>query len=489
MFYRADTLQQFNLTVPQTWDEVLEAARAVHMNVDTDGDGKGDMLGACFALNVGPLSSEWGLAAHAPQPACLGGTSGETSCCVAAMAGPSTHVLLAQCRAAGQCAGSFLLLSTAASYIQSSGTASGLFLDPTAVPPRPLADNQGMLTALRFWRDIMQFSKLSTTCTASSPDFQAGRCLLTITWSVVPWGGPCEGSQGGARCAPALRCRHPSVLRPHLERRRGNEFKATRSGNVSKPGMVGVAPIPGSTHVVDRTTGELVKCTQRLCPYGKAYTNPRTGEQVRLVMMERRRSARRTALPRKENRSPCPTCRASQGWVNTSPFPAFGGWTAAVSAFSTSARQLSAYKFFTFMTNAANSWEDVLDERSGVDPVRDDHLTSEQHEERRPACVVALLEQLCRVQVSLRQRGMPCLVLVTWSQTWTGGCKPATTAASPRATCRPCSSRSAAATSPSTPAWCVQPSSCALCTALRWWCIHVHEGACACTAAGGRRTT
>ncbi len=65
-----------------------------------------------------------------------------------------------------------------------------------------------------------------------------------------------------------------------------------------------------------------------------------------------------------------------QGFVNTAPYPAFGGWTAGVSARSSPVQQLKAFQFFAYLTNPDNSWADVLSPTSTVDPFRDDHMNS-----------------------------------------------------------------------------------------------------------------
>ncbi|GFH33239.1 guanylate cyclase domain-containing protein, partial [Haematococcus lacustris] len=61
-------------------------------------------------------------------------------------------------------------------------------------------------------------------------------------------------------------------------------------------------------------------------------------------------------------------------WVNTAPFPAFGGWTASVAASSPPEVQLATLTFFAYLTSPNNSWADVLDVSGSVDPFRQQHL-------------------------------------------------------------------------------------------------------------------
>jgi ABC-type glycerol-3-phosphate transport system substrate-binding protein len=55
LYYRKDLFHRYSIAVPQTWDDMLAVAK--YMNgTDTNGDGKPDMLGACFDIRPGKCS-------------------------------------------------------------------------------------------------------------------------------------------------------------------------------------------------------------------------------------------------------------------------------------------------------------------------------------------------------------------------------------------------------------------------------------------------
>ncbi len=177
----------------------------------------------------------------------------------------------------------------------------------------------------------------------------------------------CQPTPGSPCCTRT----HP----PH----RGDNFKLNRKYLSKWPQLVGISPLPGSAQVVDRATGRLVPCTPQLCPYATEHVDARTKQKVRELGVTATQWAECPSAPHHRHTSR----RANnhrfsllQVWVNTVPFAALGGWTGAVSAFTTPARQLNVFRFLAFLTSPANSWEDVLNFESGVDPFRDEHLTS-----------------------------------------------------------------------------------------------------------------
>ncbi len=178
MYYRQDVLQRFNLTVPQTWDDVLEVARAVHMKVDTDGDGQGDMAATCFHIAgerraaTRARSRWWATLFHRSARRARGAQCETLTGCDCPC----------QWAHAGRCMGNFMLPAVIASYLQYGGTDNGFYFDPATVPPRPLADNEGVLAALRFWRDLAPYMANSPICAPSAADFRAGKCALTFSW-------------------------------------------------------------------------------------------------------------------------------------------------------------------------------------------------------------------------------------------------------------------------------------------------------------------
>lgn len=167
---------------------------------------------------------------------------------------------------------------------------------------------------------------------------------------------------------------------------------------------LGVAPLPGSTQVLDRRTNQLKSCTgPAVCPFAK---------QTRLA-------------------------NGTTAWVNYAPYSAFGGWSAAISSLGgwhrpadcwvwlplaasltpTSARRATSmwhtrcrasapfpcahthtnsflfaassylaassqqrhrvYQFYSYIAQPNNSWHDVLDPNSGIDPSRRSQLETE----------------------------------------------------------------------------------------------------------------
>ncbi len=91
--------------------------------------------------------------------------------------------------------------------------------------------------------------------------------------------------------------------------------------------MVGAVILPGSTQVLDRDTGGLVACDETTCPF------------------------------------------AING-VNHAPFAAFGGWSGAINAGADDTVKNAAYDFFSYMSQPAQSNEDVTIGKTGFNPYR-----------------------------------------------------------------------------------------------------------------------
>ena len=100
---------------------------------------------------------------------------------------------------------------------------------------------------------------------------------------------------------------------------------------------IGVAPTPGSTHVYNRETKQLEKCTVESCPFGVHYPDI--------------------------------------GIVNQSPYSAFGGWMGGVSNEVANSQKKAAADFLSYISNPNQSLQDVLpNERSNfVEPYRYSH--------------------------------------------------------------------------------------------------------------------
>jgi multiple sugar transport system substrate-binding protein len=90
---------------------------------------------------------------------------------------------------------------------------------------------------------------------------------------------------------------------------------------------VGAVILPGSSQVLDRATGKLVDCDAKTCP------------------------------------------DAVDG-INHAPFAAFGGWSGAINANSSDEVKAAVYDFFSYMSQPAQSNEDVTIGRTGFNPYR-----------------------------------------------------------------------------------------------------------------------
>ncbi|MEM6710648.1 MAG: extracellular solute-binding protein, partial [Pseudomonadota bacterium] len=94
---------------------------------------------------------------------------------------------------------------------------------------------------------------------------------------------------------------------------------------------IGAVIMPGSTRVLDLESGEMIDCNDNTCPH------------------------------------------AVDG-INYSPFAAFGGWTAAISATADETTQQAAYDFLSYMNQAAQSNVDVTMGWTGYNPYRNSQL-------------------------------------------------------------------------------------------------------------------
>lgn len=96
---------------------------------------------------------------------------------------------------------------------------------------------------------------------------------------------------------------------------------------------VGAVILPGSTRVLDRETGKLVDCDKTTCPY------------------------------------------AIDG-INHAPYAAFGGWSGSINAASDPARKDAAYAFLSYVSQPAQSNQDVTIGATGFNPYRISQFTN-----------------------------------------------------------------------------------------------------------------
>jgi multiple sugar transport system substrate-binding protein len=180
LYYRTDLLKQAGLTPPATWDDYLAIAKQFH-DKDLNGDGKPD-YGSCIEKRPKEFSAS-------------------------------------------------ILGSFIAPFLQSQGTAQGIFFDPDTM--KPLVNNPGFARALEIYKQTTNYG-VPDDKNLSQPEarrlFLSGRCAMTLDWGDV-------GTQS---------------------------IYPTTSNVMNK---VGTSITPGSTQVLDRQANQLIACNKFTCPY------------------------------------------------------------------------------------------------------------------------------------------------------------------------------------------------------------------------------
>ena len=190
------------------------------------------------------------------------------------------------------------IYSIAAPFIQSQGTGQGMFFDTKTM--QPLVNNDGFIRALDIYQETSKYgppNELTLGVGDTRSLWTSGRCALTLDW----------GDVGPLAVAPGSKV-------------------------VDKTGAV---ITPGSKQVVDWTTGKLVDCDSKTCPY------------------------------------------AIDG-VNHAPFASFGGWSGGISAAAPQNVKDAAYAFLSYMSQPAQSSVDVTLGKTGFNPYRKSHFTNLQ---------------------------------------------------------------------------------------------------------------
>ncbi|GLI65577.1 hypothetical protein VaNZ11_009149 [Volvox africanus] len=131
MYYRRDLFERYNLSVPATWEEFAELAGKMN-GTDTDGDGVGDLWGACIDNTQPTCKSLW------------------------------------------------ILTAILAPYVQYLGTKQGVFIDPATM--KPLMNNPAMIRAVQLYRSLFASGPRPAECRAANPFFSNGSCLMTINF-------------------------------------------------------------------------------------------------------------------------------------------------------------------------------------------------------------------------------------------------------------------------------------------------------------------
>ncbi len=185
----------------------------------------------------------------------------------------------------------WMFLSILAPFEQTQGTKAGAFFDPSNM--NPLINNAGGLNALNIYQQLSKLGppdQLNEDVGDSRGLFTSGRCALSLDWGDI------------------------GVL-------------ATDPSTSKVQHLVGSVITPGTTQVVDRSSGQLVACSATTCP------------------------------------------NATDG-VNHAPFAAFGGWSGAINAAAKPDVQKAAFAFFSYVSSPQNSSVDVTLGKTGFNPYR-----------------------------------------------------------------------------------------------------------------------
>ena len=135
IYYRTDVLKAAGLTPPNTWDEYLAIAKAVH-GKDMNGDGKPD-YGSCISKKRN-AQAYWAV------------------------------------------------MSIAGGYLQGEGTKQGAFFDTKDM--QPLVNNEAFGAALHIYKETSKYAppdEINLDVGDTRGLFTAGRCALTIDWGDV----------------------------------------------------------------------------------------------------------------------------------------------------------------------------------------------------------------------------------------------------------------------------------------------------------------
>ncbi|MEG4227219.1 extracellular solute-binding protein [Microcoleus sp. N9_B2] len=116
-------------------------------------------------------------------------------------------------------------------FLQSQGTAQGVFFDPDTM--KPLVNNPGFARALEIYKQTMNYGvpqDQNLSQAKARALFLGGRCAMTLDW----------GDVGTLAIDPA------------------------KSKVINK---IGAFITPGTTQILDRKTNKLVACNKFICPY------------------------------------------------------------------------------------------------------------------------------------------------------------------------------------------------------------------------------
>jgi len=221
----------------------------------------------------------------------------------------------------------WMFLSVASAYLQSQGTSQGAFFNTANM--QPLFSNEAAATALDVYKQISKLGppdQLNNDVGDSRGFFVGGRCALSIDWGDI-------GTLAIDKSQSAVE------------------------------NKVGAVILPGSSRVLDRSTGTLVDCDSKTCPH------------------------------------------AVNG-VNHAPFAAYGGWSGAINKARPAQVKDAAFAFLSYMAAPAQSGVDVTIGKTGFNPYRTSHFTDLGPWEKAGMSQQAARDYLGAIESSLKSPNM-----------------------------------------------------------------------------------
>ncbi|KAG2501553.1 hypothetical protein HYH03_000060 [Edaphochlamys debaryana] len=341
LYYRRDVFAKYKLSVPRTWEEVLEVGAALKaLALDENGDGAPDFA---FCMDRRKDCHQ----------------------------------------------GYFDIISIVAPYLQYNGSSQGVVFEPTTIHQADknpaLVDNVAMAKALGIYSRLL----------ALAP----GDLAVDEKCDVVGTAPADSGRLMAQRFANGS-CLMGVAL--------GDFFKAFNAS--AYRGQLGVALMPGSFEVLNRTSNTLVPCTAELCPFATPIAEPAPAGSTPSTAPASSGSG--TPAPGAADPSASPSASPSPSpsltpsgtpvtqsgvsadgtgsppavasaapntvtrYLNRAPFAAGGGWVAAVNARTPNDYRNYSISFFAYLANPEQSWKRLLMADSSFDPYRLEHFAN-----------------------------------------------------------------------------------------------------------------
>ncbi|GFR40647.1 hypothetical protein Agub_g1232 [Astrephomene gubernaculifera] len=308
LYYRRDTLDAFNMSVPVTWAQLADLAAAWNARVRTVPPTAAAPASSSSVTFPAPASQLTAAPPAAPP-------SNSTA---SGLAAPLPRYGLCLNDAA-VCTSSTLLSAILASITQQWGPQTGWAVDLQQLNPdvavRELVNGTAMYLALQTYSSLAAQSPSGLECQQTLSMFAQGDCLMTINW--------------------------------------GRQFKALQAADVPVRGLVGITLTPGSSQIFDRTQGVLVPAGPDACsdPVQSAST---TG----------------TSTSTTPTGSSSASSSNSSTWGCRAPMLAYGGTFGVIGLRNNATYQQLAFQFLSHLTSSAAQWDGLLDPSSPVEPVR-----------------------------------------------------------------------------------------------------------------------